>query len=282
MSSPASIPDYTGRPVPLSRRVSATAVVTLFAMSVARLVRGRRLLVLALLFSLPVWFALLGQRYDDGYVPSKVELVLIFGLIPQTLLPLSSLIFAAGMIQDELEDQTLTYLLIRPLPRALIYAVKLCATWSVTAVLTSVFVLLTFATVYEFDAESLRTVFPQRAFETALAMTIALGAYTSLFGAISIFTRRTLVVGVAYIIIFEGILANVDLVVRKITIMYYFRVATIHWLDLKAGDWNIDLKVAPTGIGAAFDLIVATAILAILGSLLFSRGEFRMKTPESA
>ena len=73
------------------------------------------------------------------YRLSDVETVLIFGLIPQALLPLTALLFASGMVQDEVEEQTLTYLLIRPIPRWLIYLVKVVATWLVISALATVF-----------------------------------------------------------------------------------------------------------------------------------------------
>src|SRR6202042_1766093 len=110
---------------------------------------------------------------------------------------------------------------------------------------------------------------------------LALAAYLSLFGLISLFIRRTMVVGVAYIILLEGILANVDIVLRKVTLMYQFRVLTIRWLDLKPNDWNIDLSTAPSATWAALNLGIPTLTFTILGAVSFSRREFRLKTPES-
>ncbi len=46
-------------------------------------------------------------------------------MIPQALVPITALVFASGMISDEVEEQTLTYLLIRPVPKSVIYLVKL-------------------------------------------------------------------------------------------------------------------------------------------------------------
>ncbi len=43
--------------------------------------------------------------------------------------------------------------------------------------------------------------------------------------------RRSLLVGVAYIVIFEGLLASLDTVARRLTVMYYFRVLVLRWLD---------------------------------------------------
>ena len=40
-----------------------------------------------------------------------LEFVLLWILIPQALLPLVALLYASGIIQDEQEEQTITYLL---------------------------------------------------------------------------------------------------------------------------------------------------------------------------
>ncbi len=62
-------------------------------------------------------------------------------------MPLAALLYATGIIQDEVEEQTLTYLLLRPLPRWALYLVKLLATLLVTAALTAVFTAATFAVI---------------------------------------------------------------------------------------------------------------------------------------
>ncbi len=268
-------------PIRLSRRVDLTAVFVLFRMTVDRLLRGRRLIVLAVLFAMPIGFALLAQRYEPRYDPERAELALIFGLIPQTLLPLTALVFASGMIQDEVEEQTLTYLLIRPLPRWLIYATKLVATWAVMAALTAIFTELTYAVVYRFEPTALRETLPDRATKAIGAMLLALAAYGSAFGLVGLFVRRTLLFGVPYIVLMEGVFANIEFVVRKLTIMYQFRVLAIRWLPLEAEDWNIDLELAPSLDWAALNLAIASAVFLILGAFAFSCREFRLKTPES-
>jgi ABC-2 type transport system permease protein len=277
MTAPPALPE--GRPVTLSRRIDATAVLALFGMTVARLVRGRRLLVLALLFALPIGFAVLARRYNPGYDASKAELVLIFGLIPQAILPLTALVFASGMIQDEVEEQTLTYLLIRPLPRPMIYATKLAATWSVMAALTAVFVSATYAVVYE--PEALRDLLPWRPLQTVAIMLLTLATYAAVFGLVGLFVRRTLLFGVPYIVVLEGVFANIEFVIRHVTIMYQSRVLAIRWIGLEAEDWNIDLDLAPSLAWSALNLAIATAALALFGALSFARREYRVKTPEA-
>ena len=56
-----------GRPVPLSRRVPLSAVGTLLRITADRQLRGRRLWVLCLLFSLPILLAMLTHRFQDPY-----------------------------------------------------------------------------------------------------------------------------------------------------------------------------------------------------------------------
>ncbi len=271
-----------GRPVVVSHRIDPSAVVMLFRMTVARLIRGRRLLVLMLLFSLPILFAFLARRYEPRYDANTGELALVLGLIPQTLLPLTALVFASGMIRDEIEEQTLTYLLLRPIPREVIYVVKLAATIFVTAVLTAVFTALTYLVVDWNEPNLIGEVFPIRVLQTSAAMFLSLAAYGSIFGLLSVFTSRTLVFGVGYIVVFEGVIANIEFVVRKVAILYQFRVLMIRGLDLKPADWNIDLKVAPSATWAALNLAIAALVFTALGAWFFARREFRIKTPEGA
>src|SRR5262249_44106047 len=149
----------------------------------------------------------------------------------QALVPLTALLYASGMIQDEIEEQTLTYLLIRPLPKWSIYLTKLLATLIVTILLTAIFTLATYVAVYAGSA-SFWDVFPWRALKTTSLFALTMTAYCSLLGFLSLLTRRSLVVGVAYLVIFEGVLANIDFVVRKLTVMYYFRVLSERWIGI--------------------------------------------------
>ena len=182
-----------------------------------RQLRGRKLLVLCLLFSLPILFAILAHRYQEPYHSADVESTLIFGLIPQALLPLAALIFASGMVQDDVEEQTLTYLLIRPIPRWLIYLVKLAGTWLVIAVLCVVLhrgragggLLGNRRPDARRPGQSARP-------SSRASSRLSLLSYTAIFGLLGILLRRSLLLGVAYILVFEGIAANIDFVFRRI------------------------------------------------------------------
>src|SRR5262249_27778985 len=112
---------------------------SVFWLTIRQQCRARRLIILSVLFALPSAIAILARYFQPDTNPPSLEYGLIFILIPHALLPLTALLYASGMIQDEIEEQTLTYLLIRPLPKWALYLAKLAATVVVTAGLSALF-----------------------------------------------------------------------------------------------------------------------------------------------
>jgi ABC-2 type transport system permease protein len=269
-------------PIQLSRRVPFSAVAALLNITAARQVRGRRLLILCGLFALPILFAVLAHRFADPYRLEDVEAILIFGLIPNAFLPLAALLLSSGMVQDEVEEQTLTYLLIRPIPRWLIYVVKVVGTWLVISLLNALFTAAALVAVYWGTGVLAPSALWQRAGILAAILSLSLFTYTALFGGLSLLTRRSMVLGVAYIIVFEGVVANIDFMIRHVTVMYYVRNLCIHWLGLSVSDWAINPATAPSVTTCLLTLIGAGLVLALLGAWLFSVSEFRVKTPEGS
>jgi ABC-2 type transport system permease protein len=285
--------------VTLSRRPSLGAMGALFAMALRQNVRGRRFWVLSVLFAVPAAIGVVTNL--TLRVPVAVtdfEFPLIFNLIPHALAPLAALLYASGIIQDEVEDQTLTYLLLRPLPRWAIYWIKLLAAMATTSLLTAGFAAATYAAlvltskpvwtsdhgVLVLTAKALWTV------ETGLhvskiagLMTLMQIAYCGLFGLLGLLTRRTLIVGVAYVVLLEGLLASFDTMARQLTVMYYFRVLAKHWIsDMYSAmhGWSIDWRTEPTTLTCILTLLGIGLMLGTISAGIFARREFRMKTPE--
>src|SRR5882757_2809104 len=130
-------------PISVAGRLSLGALWTLYAFSLRQHRHGKRWMIMAVLMLLPAALAIV-VRCTAHDVPSRgLEFILAFMFIPQALLPLASLIYASGMILDEQEDQTFTYLLIRPIPKWAIYLMKLLATLTATITLTVIFTALT-------------------------------------------------------------------------------------------------------------------------------------------
>ncbi len=259
------------------------ALAALAVLTLREQLRGRRLLILTLLFLLPGVLAVVGRLAPHPPPPETLEFLLVFNLIPHALAPLAALLYASGIIQDEVEGQTLTYLLLRPLPRWALYLTKLLVTVLVTSALTGFFSVLALAVVHWNTPELWGEVLPRRALQVAALLALAQAAYCSVFAALSLLTRRVLVIGLGYIIGFEGLLASFETVIRRLTVMYYFRVLSLRWLNPPNGrQWSIELATAPDSRACVLTLLGVSAVFALLGAVLMMRQEFRMKTPEGS
>jgi ABC-2 type transport system permease protein len=270
---------------------------TLWVLTLRQYLHGKRWLIMGALFLLPAGLALL-VRCTRHNVP-LVDLEFLFGFmfIPQALLPLVALIYASGMIQDEQEEQTITYLLIRPLPRWMIYAAKLAATIVTTVVLTAVFTALTYAAIYAgSDPGASSTV--TRCLQAICLHSLAVTTYCCLFGLMSLLTKRTLVYGILYTSIVEGLFANMAFSIRLITVIYYCRVIAYRWMDfsntanggsenMAADAWQLgttDIQLAqhPSPAACVATLLIASLVFAAAGAFICSRREFHVKTPEKS
>ncbi len=277
-------------------KTACSGLATLYALTVRQHLHGRRWMVIGALFSLPAGLAILVRATSPDVPPTGLEFMLAMMLLPQLLLPLVALLYASGIIEDEQEEQTITYLLVRPLPKWAIYVVKLLATITTTVVLTAIFTTLTFAAVYigaEVEGWGVRLL------KTAGIHCLAVTAYCCLFGLVSLLTRRALVVGVVYIAVIEGLLANLPFGIRLITVIYYARtiayrtlsyvIATPHGEeDFAAEAWQLNLRDDP---GLLTHPVLSTCLLVLmlgsvvctaLGAWICSQREFHVKTPEKA
>jgi len=272
----------------LRRSVSGelSACAALFVLTLRQYTHGRRLLVLGLLFALPCVLAIVLRSLPQPAPADALEVALIFHLLPHGLAPFTALLLAAGMIQDEVEEQTLTYLLLRSMPRWALYVTKALATFCFTASLVAIAASALYAACFwgtpEF-ADVMRT----RAPRAAAVLALAQFGYCALFGLLGLVTRRTLIAGVAYIVAIEGVLANLNFVGRTLTVVYYVRTLIVRWLPFpemtlrqKLTEWDLDLELEPSARRCVLTLLGFGLVVTLLSALWFARREFRVKTPE--
>jgi ABC-2 type transport system permease protein len=277
-----SIPRHNWR-----RRFAALA--ELFWLTLRQQMHGRRLFVLILLLALPCGLAILLRSLSRPAPVEILEFALVFGLLPHALAPLTALLFAAGMIQDEVEGQTLTYLLLRPLPKWTLYFTKWLATILLCVCLIDFFTFALYLAIDWGSPELWSEIMPGRALRALAAFSLAQLGYGSLFGCLGLLMRHSLIAGMAYIVLLEGVIANVPFVGRALTVVYYFRILILHWLDLPdllqqqwLRAWQLDpakMLDVPTCVET---LVIASLVITILSALWFSRSEFSVKTPESS
>ena len=275
-----------------------TSLAALYVLTLRQHLHGRRWMVMAAIFLLPAGLSVLIRATAPEVPAIGIEFMTAFMLIPQALLPLVALVYASGIIQDEQEDQTLTYLLVRPISRWTLYLVKLLATLATTIVLTALFTILTYAFVYIGKDVSAGDV-TRRCFTAVGIHGLSVGAYCCLFGLMGLYTRRALVAGIVYSTVIEGLLANLPFGLRFVTVIYYSRIAAYRSMDftftdrrgthdMAAAAWQLDVKndpglaEHPTLLSCVLILVVAGLACALVGALMCYRREFHVKTPEGS
>ena len=283
-------PRAAGNKLPILR-----SIWTLYTLTLRQQRHGKRWIALIVLLLLPALLAIL-TRWTDPNVPARVlEFNLAFMFIPQGLLPLVALVFASGMIQDEQEEQTITYLLIRPIAKWALYLAKLLATLTAAVVLTVIFTCMTYAAIYTGHALSADII--TRCLTACCVHALAVVAYCCLFGLMGLLTRRVLIAGIIYIALVEGLLANLPFAIRLISVIYYTRLITYRLLsfivpvgpgtqNLAADTWQLNiandptLKNYPHTWACLTILLIGSAACSILAALLCTNREFYVKTPD--
>ena len=233
--------------LPRTSGLEPTALWTLFTLTLRGYVRGRRVIVLLLLSLLPAALAMYGRFTFGASRSGEIEFSVFFLMIPHSVLPLIALLYGTGMVLDEQEEQTLTYLLIRPLPKKALYFTKFLATVTMVGLLGAFVVVVTFAAIYAGSSE-FWDVFPLKMLKTLGVVLLALMTYTAVFGCLSLLVKRYLIASILYVVVIEFILGNLNFVFRNLTVIYYFRVMALQWLDinkLSSQSWSIELTDAP-------------------------------------
>ena len=270
---------------PRPQSSTLAALGALFALTVRQHTHGRRLLVLGALFLLPCALALVLRNLPRPAPAEALEFALVFALLPHGLAPLTALLYAAGIVADEVEEQTLTYLLLRSVPRWALYLTKLLATLLVTVSLVAVGGLALYAAIYAGTPGFFDEVLP-RAGRAIAIMALAQVGYCALFGFLGLLTRRSLIAGIGFIVVVEGVLANLDFVGRSLTVVYYVRTLTLRWLALPTElsnrlqeAWGMtDLEKLPSSGECVLIVLAFGTLVSAVASLWFARSEYRVKT----
>jgi ABC-2 type transport system permease protein len=226
---------------------------TPFAAIVEVTLRGllsrRRLLLMLGLASIPV---LLGAVVQVRGGRADVERVLAI-LVVQTVMPIVALILGTASLGPEIEDGTVVYILTKPIRRWLVALAKIVVAVSVTAVLVVPVTIVT----------GLLVGGPGDGLETTMAYAVAClaggAAYAAVFVALSTMTGRALIIGLVYVLVWEGALGQLLEGTKFLSI----RQATLGIVAGLGGEVDTDAPLQ-IGVGA----VVLT--IAVLGSLLLT------------
>ena len=217
--------------------------------TIRQLLSRRRTLLLLLLGGVLVLaagiFRLAGE--EARAIPFTSGLLANLGI--GTLMPLVALIFGTGAIGAEIEDGTAIFLLAKPISRTTVILTKLAVAAVCSAALTCGPMLVAGLLAAGGLGDGL---------VIGMVGGAAIGSllYCAIFVAVSLVTGRALVFGLAYVLIWEGLLAGLFAGTRTFSI----RQLTLGFADA-IGGIPADVLDAPVSVTTA--LIVGAALLAI-------------------
>ncbi len=194
---------------------AASAPIALYTHALRQALRGRRLIGLSLVALAPAALTL-ALTFLAGPAPSTAEVEPIFYIVGLGLVvPILALILGIGVIRSELEDGTVVHLVTSPVPRVTIILARLAAAITATALLGAVAVTLPYPLLGDIAADP---------WIGSLQLTLlAALVYTPLFALLGTATKRGLLVGILYIVAWEGAVASTPLIFRQWTVAFYLR-----------------------------------------------------------
>jgi ABC-2 type transport system permease protein len=221
---------------------------TIVRITLRGLLGRRRFLLLLPLPALVVGLALLAEAL--GAEPSDWAEPILVGLGIVVVLPVMALIVGASVLGSEIDDGTIVHILTKPLPRREILLSKLLVAVLATSATVGAGMFLT-----ALVASSARL-----GIGLLVGTVVGVLAYSALFLALSLLTRRPVLVGLVYILVWEGLLGNVVSGTRVLSIQQYV---------ISVSEWAADTTLfsgtvsVPVSLAMAAVVSIATTVLAI-------------------
>jgi ABC-type transport system involved in multi-copper enzyme maturation permease subunit len=254
----------------------ASQVATIYATDLKRLLRAKKTLVLLAVQLLPVLFALVYVFFDDidglAMFSETVERVMF-----PLLIPLAAVFYGGPVLVDEMEGRTLTYLTLRPVPKAALFTGKWLAGTTVAAglVLVPVVALLLIVMIASGGAGSSFGSVAQIIGATVLGA----ASYTAIFALLGALAAKSLFPGIIYYVVFE-LICPLFPILELFSVRFHMRTAAgfnaaqrLGFLDKLIFDEPLDIAwwVGTLVLGA----VMAGAVG--LGAAVFSTRQYHIK-----
>lgn len=233
-------------------------MVPVLLLSLRQLSSRWRLVLILLLAALPVGLTALVSATSGYGEPSNREFIntLLDGLLIGGILPIVMMVLSTGSFGNELEDRTLSYLVLKPIPRSHIVLPKLLASIAVGGPL--IIASGVAATLLGASGFGARLVELQGGFQAATAVGVALFAgvvtYATIFTWVGLVSTRALSFALFYVFLWEALISTFLGGVRYLSVRGY-TLAILHGLDdvsfKSLGDRVIEFPAAIVGAAAA-------------------------------
>jgi ABC-2 type transport system permease protein len=216
----------------------AASALRIFDLSLGQMLWSRRSVFLGVLLGGPVLLAV-ALRVVGALVRSGVQIngarvgggaifgMMIWLLYLRFIIPVLGVFYGTSLIADEIDDKTITYLFVRPIPRRAVLLGKYLAYLACTILLVLPSVMIVFFLVVPIGGGSIAAAFPSLLADLAM-LAIGLASYGALFAWVGTRLKRPLVIGLVFafgwepgVLLFPGYL-------KKLTVAYYLQALVTH------------------------------------------------------
>ena len=175
---------------------------TVFWLSLRQLTGRWRLALIFLLAALPVGLAVIVSLTvsDDESFQEDFINILLDGMLVAAILPIVTMALSTAAFGNELEDRTLSYLVLNPISRWRIAMPKLMASIAISGPLLIASGVA--AALLGFDG-SLRA-----ALAVGVATLVGVAAYAAIFTWLGLLTNRALAFALIYVLLWEGVIGS--------------------------------------------------------------------------
>jgi ABC-2 type transport system permease protein len=232
------------------------------SLTLRALLGKRRSILMLLLAGMPVLLGLL-VRANESELRAETLGATLDGFVVRIVLPLIALVFGTAALGSELDDGTAVAILTKPIDRWMIVVAKVAVAGTLTAALVVPSTVLAGILMGGTDSRTLPTTL-------AFAVGTLIGSYVyvAIFLTLGVATTRGLILGLAYSLVWEGILAGLLPGSQVFSVREYIG--------------GIASTLAPAGVpdslvgsGGFLYAAVAFVVAVVLGSVRLARYEVR-------
>ncbi len=230
----------------------------ILALTLRQIASVRRLLIVGLLAALPValTFAISLFGESPGDEPdSDFVTIAIAGLVTGIILPIVSMALAAPAFGDDVEDGTLSFIALTPIPRWRIALAKLAAPVAIAAPVAAVSGLATAYVGLDGDV--------QASLAVGAGLLLGAAAYCSIFTWAGLMTTRAISLGIVYVFLWEGLASTLVPGVKYLSVSAY----TISIMLRLDEEWLAVDALSDAAVGFPAALIGLAAVVAALYAL---------------
>jgi ABC-2 type transport system permease protein len=216
----------------------ATAAMRVFDLALGEMLWSRRSVFLALVVGGPVIVALVLRIIDSLNLPAlrvngvRVGGAVVFGMMIwflylRFIVPILGVFYGTALIADEVDDKTITYLFVRPVPRGAVLLGKYLAYLACTVLIVLPSVMIVYFLVVPIGSGSIAGSFPDL-LKDLMLLALGLAAYGAVFAFIGAQLRRPLLFGLLFAFGWELVTLALPGYLKRFTVAYYVQALVPH------------------------------------------------------